>query len=299
MFGILFNKVYKGEVRIRYIKRINGVMRMENYEEALQELSTELKLRGSSPQTIKTYVHLTKEFLQRLGNADVTEKAVKAHLAELISRGLKNSSVALAKSAILFYCNEVLGKGFAIKTPKIRRPLPVVLTKEEVKRLIAAAGREKSRLLIKLLYASGLRIGECLALRVEDLEPSQRIAWVRQGKGGKDRMVILSEGLLAELRHYLLRKGITSGYIFRGKHGTMSARNAQKIIRSAAKRAGISKPVTPHKLRHSFATHLREGGTDLRVIQELLGHASIQTTEIYTHVSTEEKRRVVSPLDQL
>ncbi len=269
-------------------------------DEALRGLQTELRLRGLSEQTIRTYTYFNRAFLRQLGSVtDITERHVKDFLATLIARGLSNRSVALAKSAILFYTNDVLGKALALKTPKIQKSLPVVLSRDELRRLIAAARPGKSRLLIKLLYASGLRISECLALTVEDLELDQQIAWVRGGKGGKDRMIILSQQLAAELGRYLRSECIEEGPIFRGRTGPMTARNAQKIISAAARRAGITKPVTPHKLRHSFATHLRESGTDLRVIQELLGHASIQTTEIYTHVSAEEKRRVVSPLDRL
>ncbi len=280
-----------------------GVMAMQEPAQVLQELETELKLRGSSPLTVRAYRRINKEFLAASGKApgQVTEREVKAYLARLLDRGQAASSVALARSALLFCYNELLGRGFsAIKTPRIGRKLPIVLTKQEVSALLAAATHEKTRLLIQLLYASGLRISECLALRAEDLELAERLAWVRGGKGGKDRMVILSEALIAGLRRHLRTRGIERGLLFPGRDGgPMTARNAHKVIAAAARRAGIVKRVSPHTLRHSFATHLREAGTDLRLIQELLGHASIQTTEIYTHVSSEEKRRVVSPLDTL
>ncbi|NJL44418.1 MAG: tyrosine-type recombinase/integrase [Nitrosarchaeum sp.] len=175
-----------------------------------------------------------------------------------------------------------------------------MLTREEVSRLLAAATHSKSKLLIELLYSSGLRVSECTRLKVEDLEMGSKIAWVRGGKGGKDRMVILSERLITHLREYLSASGISLGFLFPGKERKpLTVRNVQSIVSGAAQRAGIQKQVTPHKLRHSFATHLREAGEDLRLIQELLGHSSIQTTEIYTHVSSEEKRKVTSPLDRL
>ena len=201
----------------------------------------------------------------------------------------------------MFYYNEVLGKGFArIKTPKLEKKLPVVLTKEEVRSLLYAIPRLKSRVLVTLFYASGLRVSEALHLRVEDLEIKDAIAWVRSGKGGKDRMVILGEHLVTDLAKYLKKAKIRSGYLFPGSNGKpLTARNAQQIVARAAKKARLTKNVTPHTLRHSFATHLREAGNDLRMIQELLGHASIQTTEIYTHVSAEEKRSVQSPADTL
>jgi site-specific recombinase XerD len=269
----------------------------------LDELQTELSLRGFSKNTEKTYLFHNRKFLEycRKAPTAVTEDDIKEYLAHLLGDDHEKSSVALARSAILFYQNEVLKRGFSgIKTPKIQKKLPIVLTKDEVKRLIDAATHEKSKLLIKLLYASGLRVSEALHLKVEDLESEQRIGWVRGGKGGKDRMIILGQQVIDDLKAFLLTRNIAVGYIFAGRNGrSMTARNAQKIISNTAKAAGITKPVTPHKLRHSFATHLRESGEDLRVIQELLGHSSIQTTEIYTHVSTNEKRQVVSPADTL
>lgn len=264
-----------------------------------QKLVAELRLRGSSKYTIRNYLQANKEFLQWLGkeSTSVEEDDVKLFLSHLVEMGKKPTTINLARSAILYYYNEVLGKGFVpIKTPKIPRKLPVVLTKEEITSLLSACTHEKSRLLIKMLYASGLRISECLNMEVGDLELAQKIAWVRSGKGGKDRMVILSKGLVEDLKPFISGR---SGYIFEGRTGAMTAQNAQKIMRMTAQRAGIRKPVTPHKLRHSFATHLRESGVDLRVIQELLGHANIATTEIYTHVSSEEKRNITSPLDNL
>jgi integrase/recombinase XerD len=270
---------------------------------ALDDLKVELKLRGFSPNTERTYVYHNQKFLEFIKKdpKDVTENDVKLFLAQLLSDEKQKSSVALVRSALLFYYNEILHKGMAsIKTPKIPKKLPITLSKEEIKRLIEAATHEKSKLRIKLLYASGVRISEALKLRVEDLEPAQKIGWVRGGKGGKDRMIILSQHVIEELAVFQKSRGITSGYIFLGKDGgPMTARNAQKIVSNAAQAAGITKEVTPHKLRHSFATHLREAGQDLRVIQELLGHSSIQTTEIYTHVSTEEKKSIVSPADLL
>jgi integrase/recombinase XerD len=269
----------------------------------LEELATELKLRGFSKNTEKTYLFHNMKFLEFIKKqpAEVTENDLKLYLAELLGKDQEKSTVALVRSALLFYYNEILKRGFSsIKTPKIPRKLPITLSKEEIKSLIASASHEKSKLLIRIIYASGLRISEALKLRVEDLEHDQNIGWVRGGKGGKDRMIIIGRQVLVDLRAFMLARGIKSGTIFLGRDGKpMSSRNAQKIISNAAKAAGITKPVTPHKLRHSFATHLREAGEDLRVIQELLGHSSIQTTEIYTHVSTEEKRKVVSPAEGL
>jgi len=232
----------------------------------------------------------------------VSEDDVKAYLAYLISdKKLSASSVALVRSSLLFFFNQVLGKGFSsIKTPKIQRNPPAVLSKGEVKALIDACVNEKSKLLVQLLYSSGLRISECLNLMVEDLDFNENICVVKQGKGKKDRVTLLSESLGVELKKYLEAKDCSSGILFRNKKGSaLSVRNAQKIVSSAAKRAGIKKNVTPHKLRHCFATHLLDSGVSIRVIQELLGHSNLQTTQIYTRVSREHIRNVKSPLDDL
>jgi integrase/recombinase XerD len=152
-------------------------------------------------------------------------------------------------------------------------------------------------LIIELLYSSGLRVSEITNLKINDLELEQKIGWVRQGKGGKDRMFILSNTLIRHLNKYL-RKSEDNTYLL-SKDKPLTTRDIQKIIQNTAEKAGINKKVTPHKLRHSFATHLLENGTDIRIIQELLGHSNLQTTQIYTQISSEQKKRIVSPLDAL
>jgi integrase/recombinase XerD len=265
----------------------------------LDNLDTELKLRGFSPQTIKTYRFHNEKFLDHVNKQEdqIGEADIKAYLANLISdQQAASSTIALAKAALKFYYDDVLKKNIVnIKTPKIAKKLPVVLNKEEVKNLIGAAKTKKSELLIKMLYASGLRVSELVNMKKGDLELAQKTGWVRKGKGAKDRMIILSENLVEEFQKYL--PVITSEFVFVGRKGPLSVRNVQKIISKTAKRAGITKKVTPHTLRHSFATHLLEDGTDIRVIQELLGHSNLQTTQIYTQISSEQKKKVKSPLD--
>ncbi len=273
-------------------------------EDFLKKLGTELKIRGFSQETVKSYTRHNADFIKFIKKApdSATEDDLKNYLAYLISdKKLSSSSVALVRSALLFSYNQVLDKGFSsIKTPKIQRNPPAVLTKDEVKSLIDACFNDKSRLLILLLYSSGLRVSECLKLHVEDLDFKEKVCIVKQGKGKKDRVTVLSETFAEQLKEYLNKEGIEEGVIFMNKSGeTFSVRNAQKIVSSAAKRAGIKKIVTPHKLRHSFATHLLDAGVSIRVIQELLGHSNLQTTQIYTRVSRELIRNVKSPLDDL
>ncbi len=268
----------------------------------MKRLETELKLRGASPHTIAAYRRYNQQLLDfsKKSSEQITKDDIKLFLGHLIAdKEFSSRSVNLARSAIYFFYEQVLEKSLgSIKTPKIEKSLPTVLSKREIKQLINACNNRKSKMIIELLYSSGLRVSELVNLKVEDFE--DKIGWVRGGKGKKDRAFILSERILADLRHFLKTKGIGEGHIFRNrKGGILSPRNIQKIVSTAAKKANIQKHVTPHKLRHSFATHLLENGTDIRVIQELLGHSNLNTTQIYTHISTEQIKKVENPLDKL
>ncbi len=268
----------------------------------LEKLSTELKLRNFSERTVLAYVTHNKRFLEFIKKEPplVLEDDVKSYLAYLLStRKVSPRTAALVKAALKFYYDEVLKKGIVnLKTPKTEKHLPTVLSRSEVKRLIGAAKTAKSRLIMMLLYSSGIRLSECLQMRWKDLEIGEKIGWVRKGKGNKDRLIILSDSLIEALKGR--DEGGNNSYLFAGRQDKpLSARNVQKIVERAARKAEINKRVTPHTLRHSFATHLLESGTDIRKIQELLGHSNLQTTQIYTRVSTEELKKVKSPLDSL
>ncbi len=310
----------------------------------LAALQTELKLRGFSPRTVKTYLFYNQKFLAFIKKEpkDATEDDIRKYLAEKMSSGeISTSSVSLMKAALKFFYDDMLKKGIVnIKAPKITNKLPVVLTRAEVRRLIDSTKNEKHRLMLLLLYSSGLRLSECINLKYGDIDLEDGMGWVRSGKGKKDRMFILSEKLRDALKtkevkspaqkkyekaidraqekyekakarawekygkaatptHEESQKAKASDYVFMGYKGQMKARAVQKLVENAAKRAGIDKPVHVHTLRHTFATHLLENGTDIRKIQKLLGHANLQTTQIYTSVSTEELKKVKSPMDSL
>src|SRR3989344_6265795 len=185
----------------------------------LKHLQTELKLRGFSDRTVQTYLYQNEKFLEFNNKKpeDIQEIDIKEYLGHLLSdKKDAHSSVALAKAALKFYYDEILKKNIVtLKTPKLLRKLPEILTKEEMKRLLEACTHTKSRIIVKLLYSSGIRLSECLSLKVEDLEMGNKIGWVRGGKGGKDRMFILSEDVIKELRNYFNKKEIASGFIFR------------------------------------------------------------------------------------
>jgi len=270
----------------------------------LSKLQTELKIRGFSEQTIKAYSLHNKKFLEFIKKepASVETEDIKKYMAHLISdKGQKPSSVSLALSSMKFLYDEMMEKNLFgnIKMPKLESKLPTVLTKDEMKQLIDSINNTKHKLLVKMLYSSGLRVSECVNLKVVDLDFKERFGTVRHGKGKKDRNIVLSESIIDDLRSYIEEKKNDSEYVFDVKGKAMSVRQAQRVVTDAAKKAGIKKRVFCHALRSSFATHLLESGTDIRIIQELLGHANLATTQRYTKVSREQLRKVRSPLDDL
>ncbi len=268
----------------------------------MEKFISEMQLRGFSNETIKSYLFFLKKFQEFINKPieSAEEADVKKYLGNLISiKQVSSSSVALARAAITFYFTEIMKKPLSLKTPKIAKKVPVVLTKQEIKKMISSVKNPKHKLMLELLYSSGLRLSELINLKVNDLEVDNKIGWVRSGKGGKDRMIILSQRAAESLSRYLSSRKEKSEYIFTGRNKKISKRAVQKAIKKIAEKAGIKKDIHVHTLRHSFATHLLEAGTDIRKIQVLLGHSNLSTTQIYTKVSTTELKKVRSPLDQL
>ena len=269
--------------------------------ENLQKLENELKLRGFSDRTVQMYMFYNQKFLDFIQKEPefITEDDIKSFIAKKMGEGTAAKSIVLIKAALKFFYDGVLKKNVVtFKSPKIPKKLPIVLTRDEVRTMIDSIKNKKHKLVVMFLYSSGLRLSELVNLKVGDLELNEKIGWVRSGKGEKDRMFILSDKIISEFEGLLQGKD-ASDYVFRGWKEKMSQRMIQKIVAGAAKNAGISKHVSPHTLRHSFATHLLESGENIRKIQELLGHAALTTTQVYTHVSAEELKKVKSPLDEI
>lgn len=270
----------------------------------LDKLETELKIRGFSRKTLETYLFHNKRFLDYIKKepAHVDEKDAKNYIVYLMTdRKLSPSSVNLALSSLKFFYSEILqNRAFNnIKAPKSEKKLPTVLTKEEIKKMLNAVKNPKHKLLIEFMYSSGLRVSECVSLKIDDLDLNEKLGKIKHGKGNKERYIILSDNLIQHLNEYINKRKDNSQYIFSIKDKPITTRQAQKIVKEAAKKAGIKKRVFCHALRSSFATHLLEAGTDIRVIQELLGHSNLSTTQIYTKVSTQQLKKVKSPLDSL
>ncbi len=269
--------------------------------DSLQKLETEIKLRGLSPRTVSAYVYWNKQFLNfiKKNPEDATEDDVKSYVASLLSNDVSAKSVNLVRAALKFFYSEVLGKNIVnLKAAKTPAKLPTVLTREEVKSLLNVIENPKHKLMIMFLYSSGMRLSELTNLKKGDIELAEGIGWVRSGKGAKDRMFLLSQKLEEEFKKQTRGKN-EADYVFEGWDGRLSPRAVQKVVKIAATKANIKKRVTPHTLRHSFATHLLESGEDIRKIQMLLGHSNLSTTQIYTHVSTEELKKVKNPLDAI
>ncbi len=273
-------------------------------DERFRKLTTEMKLRGFSPQTVKMYLFYNQKLVDHIKKepVDITEDDIKDFLAyKLSDDSVSSATIALIKAALKFFYTEILGKNISqIKTPKRSKKLPVVLSQTEIKNLIDMTENFKHRLIIELLYSTGLRLSECINLKYSDLDLNDGIGWVRMGKGSKDRIFIISEIFKKDLLDYKEKScSDGKGYIFLVNGKKMTYRGIQHAIKVSAARAGIEKPVHVHTLRHSFATHLLENGVDIRKIQKLLGHSNLQTTQIYTQVSSEEIKKIKSPLDML
>lgn len=271
----------------------------------LNSIETELKLKGYSSNTLKSYLghiknlilHFEGENLSGLSSEDL--RLYFVNLKDKNSSSNTNQAISAIKFLYskVFRCEKQIS---FLSRPKREKKLPKVLSIEEVSELLSSLKNLKHKTILSLVYSAGLRVSEVVRLRVEDIDCERMLIHISQAKGGKDRYTILSKVVLEQLREYFKRYR-PIGWIFPGEDDNkcITERSVQKIFEKARMEAGIKKDVSVHSLRHSFATHLLEGGTDLRYIQELLGHQSSKTTEIYTHVSKKELGRIKSPLDNL
>ena len=274
---------------------------------SLDEFKHWMQHRRYSPQTVKVYTQALMVFLAYFKGKSAMDfrmsDLVEFNNRYILDRGCSLSYQNQVINAIRLYfawCGNTAMEGVSLQRPRREHRLPSVLSKQEVKAILAAPRNLKHRCMLSIIYSCGLRRGELLALKPADIDSARGMVLIRQGKGRKDRMVTLSPKLLELLREYY-RQYRPAVWLFEGQQAGQpyDERSLQQVLKSAIHKAGIDKPVTLHWLRHSYATHLLEAGTDLRVIQELLGHSSSKTTEIYTHVSTRLLSQVTSPFDTL
>lgn len=275
------------------------------------EYIQKLQERRYSPQTLKAYSALFTEFINFFPNREVDDLEEKdimdfsTHL--VINRKVSSSYQNQAINAIKFYFEKVKGgprKFYSIDRPQREKILPEVCSEEEVVSILKNTSNLKHRAILTTIYSAGLRISELINLKISHIDSNRMQIRVEQSKGKKDRYTLLSPKTLKLLREYI-KEYRPNFYLFEGQGSAKetpvpyAARSIQAILKESAKKAGITKSISVHTLRHSFATHLLEHGTDLRYIQNLLGHESSKTTEIYTHVTTKGFDLIKSPLDKL
>ena len=269
-----------------------------------EQMKGDLELRGLSPHTRDNYLRHVSQFSCHYGRSPrhLGEKDIKEYLLYLIrEKKVSTSTVNQCYHALKFLYERTLNRMWVMaRVPRVKRlkQLPVVLDREEVESLFSVTKNLKHRAILMLIYSSGLRLMEAAHLKVTDIDSKRMLLRIKQGKGRKDRYTILSKVALEVLREYWSQYR-PKEWLFAGRlpGKPLTGRSIQKVLIKAKKLAGIKKPATVHTLRHSFATHLLEAGTDLYHIQLLLGHRSLNTTTIYLHVSRKELVRIVSPLD--
>ena len=269
--------------------------------ELFERFKQEMRLRRYSRASIKAYTSALRQYTRWLDGVhprEATDELVRAFLLHEVERGRSAAWLSQAVSALKFLYLEMYEwpkANFRVPRPKRPRSLPRVPTRAQVLRMAERVANRKHRLAILLLYASGVRVSELCALRVGDVDLDRNVLHVRGGKGEKDRITLLSERLHPELLWLMDDRDAKEPLFPSQQGGRWSTRTVQRVVGRAAEAAGVP-AVTPHTLRHAFATHLLEGGTDLRVIQQLLGHTSVKTTVRYTHVADPGRFRVASPL---
>jgi len=269
-----------------------------------EAMRSEMQLRGFAARTQKTYTNWMRRLIAhvRVPADQVTEEGARGFLLELAGRGLSSSTINQAISAARFFFAHVLKRSWNLEIPYQRAPqkVPVTLTPEEVSRLLEAVPNMRDRTAMEVSYATGMRLSEVLQLKVADIDSGRMIIRVDQGKGKKDRNVMLSPSLLESLRVYWKRYR-PKYWLFPGKDakGPIHPTLLQRTFIRAKVEARIRKPVSFHSLRHSFATHLLESGVNVRTIQVLLGHRSLDTTQRYVHVAGDYLKTTRSPLDSL
>jgi len=270
-------------------------------------LKGEMRLRNYSPKTIKSYKSCIDNFIRFNSPRhlrELTSEDIRSYFTWLIEKQKSApSTINQIYNALRFLYVELYKMPFIIKEiprPKKERKLPDVLDREEVWKIFDAVGNLKHKTILMLIYSAGLRVGESVRLKIQDIDSKQKLIHVRGAKGNKDRYTILSDVILEKLREYY-KMYRPKDYLFEGGKGRvhLAERSVQNVFQRAVKVAGIKKQVSVHSLRHSFATHLIESGADIRYIQELLGHSSMKTTEIYTHITKSALGKLVSPLDQM
>jgi integrase/recombinase XerD len=272
-----------------------------NLQELMRKIRDELRLRNYSPRTIESYLSCLNEYFKvlKIIKREPEISAIKKYLLEKQDRKQSSQTINLHLQAIKYFYREIMKSraDIDIKFAKTPSKLPAVLSKSEIEKIIDSIKNKKHQLLIALSYGAGFRISEAINLKVKDINIDELTIHLKGAKGNKDRITIFPEKLKNDITNIGFGKK-ADDYFFESNHGgKLTERTAQKVFAQALKNAKIGKDATFHSLRHSFATHLLENGVDVRYVQELLGHANIRTTQIYTKVTNPSIRKIKSPLE--
>jgi integrase/recombinase XerD len=281
-------------------------------EQYLLQVENELKLRNYSHKTAKSYLSCLRDFFAAGGTDNLEIDFIRDFLLKKAEKGFAPQTINLYLNAIKFFYRDILKKSekIDIKFAKTSKKLPVVLSRLEIEKIINSIENGKHKLLISLSYGAGLRVSEAINLKIKDINLEELTIHLKDAKGNRDRITIFPEKLKADLLTIIALRD-ANDYVFasergacppasqRGepaRQGKLTERTAQKVFENALRKSGIKKAATFHSLRHSFATHLLENGVDVRYVQELLGHANIRTTQLYTKVTNPSLKNIKSPL---
>jgi len=272
-------------------------MNEEEKQKMLEKLEEHIKLKNYSKETAKSYLLHVKKYLEFIEAENPDSENVKRYVLKKLEKN-EPGSVSHSIFAIEYFFKNILNQQIYIPKPKRNRKIPEILTKDEVKRMIEVMGNIKHKLILKILYGCGLRVSEIVNLNKDDINFEEGLIHIKLAKGKKDRFVKIPESMIEELKAYCRLK--SEDVLFTSNRGgKLTKKTIAKIVENAGRKASIKKEVYPHLLRHSFATHLLESGVDLKIIQKLLGHSDIKTTQIYTQISQASIKNIKSPLDNL
>lgn len=266
----------------------------------LNNTEQELKIRNYSPKTIKSYLYGLREYFSFKGSdfTKLDQENIRNFLLHCEQKQISPQSRNLFLNAIKFYYRNVQKDCQKIEIHFAKKPksLPIVLSRNEVNKILESLKNAKHKLLLSLAYGAGLRVSEVVSLKVHDLDFVELTVHIKQAKGQKDRISVIPESLTNSLKNLVAGKSGNDPVFASERGGKLTTRTAQKVFENALKESGVKKDATFHSLRHSFATHLLENGTDVRYVQELLGHSNIRTTQIYTQVTNPKLKNIKSPL---
>ena len=278
-----------------YMKRKKGPRLRDIHNEKFENYIDDLRLQGFSKNTIDAYTYNIGKFLGTINKPPkfVTSSDIRLYLVKLTNRGLKERSLNQVLASLKSYFREYLGKQLfrKIKRSKIPKDLPRILTKEEIQEMIKKTKSEKHKLIIRLLYETGVRVGECVKIKIHHIHEIAKLLYIYRGKGNKDRYVPLNPHLFADIIQHVKEKKVQSEYLFSNSFGHhISKRTVEEIIKQAAKRANIHWRVYPHMLRACFATHMLQNNVPIETLQKLMGHVDRKTTLNYNRMPFEKER---------